>query len=75
MIDWSQCPSVEQHPQRVSGAWVFRGTRLPVSLLFENLQSGASPAQFVEWFDGATAKQVESVLGFVAQESSSMAYA
>ena len=69
MIDWSKCPAVESHPGRVSGAWVFRGSRLPVSALFENLEGGASPAQFVEWFDGVTIEQVREVLNFVKRES------
>jgi uncharacterized protein (DUF433 family) len=70
MIDWSKCSAVERHPERVSGAWVFRGTRLPISTLFENLEKGASPAQFVEWFDGATIDQVRAVLHFVKYEAS-----
>ena len=73
MFDWSKCSEVERNPGRVSGVWVFRGTRLPVSALFENLESGASPAQFVEWFSGASLEQVNAVLKFVAQESSSLA--
>jgi uncharacterized protein (DUF433 family) len=71
MIDWSKCAAVERHPEKVSGEWLFRGTRLPISALFENLEEGASPAQFVEWFDGATLEQVRVVLHFVATESSS----
>ncbi len=54
MIDWSSCPAVERDPERVSGAWVFRGTRAPVAALFENLEDGASAAQFIEWFPGVT---------------------
>src|SRR5881275_527646 len=50
MIDWSSCTEVERDPERVSGAWVFRGTRIPVAGLFENLEDGASAKQFVEWF-------------------------
>jgi uncharacterized protein (DUF433 family) len=73
MIDWSKCEAVERSPERVSGAWVFRGTRLPVSTLFENLEAGASPAQFVEWFDGASIEKVREVLSFVAHESSANA--
>ena len=69
MIDWSKCAAVERHPERVSGAWVFRGTRLPLTSLFENLEEGASPAQFVEWFDGASLEHVRAVLHFVANES------
>jgi uncharacterized protein (DUF433 family) len=70
MIDWSRCSAVERHPERVGGAWVFRGTRLPLASLFENLEEGASPQQFVEWFDGASLEQVRAVLSFVATESS-----
>jgi hypothetical protein len=50
MLDWSQCPAVERSPDRVSGAWVFRGTRVPVVALFENLESGARVEEFLEWF-------------------------
>ncbi len=73
MIDWSKCSAVERHLERVSGAWVFRGTRLPISTLFENLEEGASPAQFVEWFDGATIDQVRTVLHFVKNQASTTA--
>jgi uncharacterized protein (DUF433 family) len=62
MIDWSSCPAVERDPERVSGAWIFRGTRVPVAALFENLEDGASTSQFVEWFPGVTVEQVRSVL-------------
>jgi uncharacterized protein (DUF433 family) len=68
MIDWSQCPAVERSPEKVSGAWVFRGTRVPVRALFENLESGASLSEFVEWFPGVTRGQAEAVL-FHAQQS------
>ena len=62
MIDWSSCHSVERDPKRVSGAWVFRGTRVPVSALFENLEDGAQLSEFIEWFPGVTEKQVREVL-------------
>ena len=62
MIDWSSCPAVERGPERVSGTWVFRGTRVPVAALFENLEDGALVSQFVEWFPGVTPDQVRSVL-------------
>ena len=65
-LDWSQCPAVESIPGKVSGAWVFRGTRLPVSTIFENLEAGASIAEIAEWFD-VTAEQITAVLDFVAQ--------
>ena len=62
MIDGSTCPAVERDPERVSGAWLFRGTRVPVSALFENLEDGASAGQFVVWFPGVTPEQVRAVL-------------
>ena len=65
-LDWSQCPAVESIPGKVSGAWVFRGTRLPVSTIFENLEAGASIAEIAEWFD-VTPEQITAVLDFVAQ--------
>ena len=54
MLDWSQCPAVERVPGKVSGAWLFRGTRVPVSALFENLEDGATVNQFLDWFPGVT---------------------
>ena len=62
MLDWSSCPAVERSPEKVSGAWVFRGTRIPVSALFENLESGARVDDFIAWFPGVTKAQVEAVL-------------
>ncbi len=62
MMDWSQCRAVERSPDRVSGAWVFRGTRVPVTALFENLESGARLEEFLEWFPGVTREQAEAVL-------------
>lgn len=62
MIDWTTCPAVERHPERLSGAWVFRGTRVAVKALFENLESDASIDDFVEWFPGVTREQVLAVL-------------
>ena len=64
MKDWSNCDAVERHSDRVSGAWVFRGTRVPVSALFENLKDGASIEQFLEWFPGVERSQVEAVLDY-----------
>jgi uncharacterized protein (DUF433 family) len=66
MLDWSQCPVVERDPQRVSGAWVFRGTRVPVRALFENLEDGASVDDFWEWFPGVQRAQVAAVLEFAS---------
>jgi uncharacterized protein (DUF433 family) len=62
MFSWSDCGAVERHPQKVSGAWVFRGTRVPVKALFENLEGGARLEDFLEWFPGVTRQQVEAVL-------------
>lgn len=62
MLEWSQCPVVERVPDKVSGAWVFHGTRIPVRALFENLEAGARVDEFLEWFPGVTREQVEAVL-------------
>lgn len=69
MIDWSTCNAVERDPERVSGVWLFRGTRVPVSALFENLEDGALVTQFVEWFPGVTPEQVRAVLDHVARSA------
>jgi len=62
MLDWSQCPTVERVPGKVSGVWVFKGTRVPVKALFENLEEGARVDDFLAWFPGVTREQVEAVL-------------
>lgn len=62
MLDWSQCPAVERASDKVSGAWVFKGTRVPVKALFENLEDGASVDDFLEWFPGVTREHIEAVL-------------
>lgn len=67
MLDWSTCEAVERDPAKLSGAWVFRGTRLPVSALFENLEGGATLDQFLNWFPGVTRTQAESVLEHAAR--------
>jgi uncharacterized protein (DUF433 family) len=66
MLDWSQCPAVESIPGKVSGAWVFRGTRMPVATVFENLEAGASIEDIAEWFD-ITPAQIKTVLEFAAR--------
>lgn len=65
-LDWSQCPAVESVPGKISGAWVFRGTRMPVSTVFENLEAGASIDEIVDWFD-ISREQVVEVLNFAAR--------
>lgn len=67
MIDWTTCTAVERDPDRVSGDWVFRGTRVPVKALFKNLEDGAQVADFVAWFPGVTMEQVRAVLEHAAQ--------
>ena len=67
MLDWNQCPAVERQPGKVSGDWVFSGTRVPVRALFENLEDGARIEDFLEWFPGVQREQVEAVLEHAAR--------
>ena len=60
--NWDCCDAVERDPNKLGGALVFRGTRMPVATLFENLKSGATVDQFLEWFPGTTREQVEAVI-------------
>ena len=66
-IDWSECPAVESIPGKVSGAWVLKGTRMPVSSIFENLEAGANIDDIMEWFDGLNRGQVRAVIEFAAR--------
>ena len=66
-LDWSRCPAVESVPEKASGAWVFRGTRMPVAAVFENLEDGMSIDEIVRLYDGLTREQVQSVLEFTAR--------
>ena len=65
-IDWSQCPAVESIPGKRGGAWVFKDARMPVSTVFENLESEASIEEIMEWFD-VTREQIVAVLEFAAR--------
>jgi len=65
-LDWSQCPAVESIPGKVSGAWVLRGTRTPVKVLFENLEAGMSIEEVIEQFP-VTREQLDSLMAFVAR--------
>jgi uncharacterized protein (DUF433 family) len=65
-LDWSQCSAVESVPGKVSGVWVFRGTRIPVVAVFENLEDGFTIDEIVRMFDGLTRQQVQAVLDFTA---------
>ena len=64
-LDWSQCPAVESIPGKRSGAWVFKGTRMPVATVFENLEAGLSVEEVMEEFS-VTREQINAVLHFAA---------
>lgn len=66
VLDWSRCPAVESIPGKVSGAWVFRGTRTPVSLVFENLEAGMTVEEIVEAFP-VSLQEISAVLEFAAR--------
>jgi uncharacterized protein (DUF433 family) len=67
MLDWSQCSVVERRADKVSGAWLFKGSRVPVKALFENLEGGATIGEFLDWFPGITREQVQAVLAHAEQ--------
>ena len=66
-LDWSQCAAVESVPGKLSGAWVLRGTRMPVATIFQNLEAGASLDDILCWFDGLDREQVKAVIDFAAR--------
>jgi uncharacterized protein (DUF433 family) len=66
-IDWTKCPEVESVPGKMSGAWVLRDTRMPVSGVLENFEAGASTDDIMEWFDGLDRNQVEAVIAFAVR--------
>lgn len=70
MLDWTKCSAVERVPGKVSGAWLFKGTRVPATALFENLEDGATVDNFLEWFPGVTREQAEAVLKHAEQSLS-----
>ena len=67
VLDWSQCSAVERIPGKVSGAWVVRGTRMPVSAIFENLEAGANLDDILQWFDGLNREQIKAIIDFAAR--------
>ena len=69
MIDWNACPAVELSPDLVSGAWVFRGTRVPVVALFKNLEDGVTINEFIELFPGVDLVHARSVLKHIAKST------
>jgi uncharacterized protein (DUF433 family) len=68
MMDWTLCDAVERDREKVSGAWIFRGTRVPVTALFEKLEGGASIDDFLSWFPGGAREQVVAVLEYEAKD-------
>lgn len=66
-LDWSQCAAVERIPGKVSGAWVLRGTRMPVATIFENLEAGANLDDLLGWYDGLDREQVKAVIDFAVR--------
>lgn len=66
-LNWSECDAVERVPGRVSGAWVLRGTRMPVATIFENLQSGANLDDILQWYEGLDRDQVKAVIDFAVR--------
>jgi uncharacterized protein (DUF433 family) len=66
-LDWSDCSAVERSPQKVSGVWVFRNSRVAISALFENLESGVTINDFLELFPGLERNQIEAVLEFATR--------
>lgn len=69
MIDWAACDAVEQDRERYSGAWLFRGTRVPVAALFENLEDDVQLHEFLEWFPGVSLEHVRAVLSHAARSA------
>jgi uncharacterized protein (DUF433 family) len=65
-LDWSHCPAVESVADRRSGEWVFRDTRTPVSVVFDNLEVGASISEIMDWFH-LSREQVVAVIEFAAR--------
>lgn len=66
-LDWSQCQAVESVPGKMSGAWVLRNTRMPVAMIFESLEAGASLDNIMEWYDGLDRDQLKAVIEFAAR--------
>jgi uncharacterized protein (DUF433 family) len=69
MIDWMKCSAVESRPGKLGGAWVFRGTRVPVESLLSALERDLSVEDFLDQFEGVTHEQTRQVLHFLAEES------
>ncbi len=66
-LDWSQCNAVESIPGKLGGAWVFHGTRIPVSVVFENMDDGLTISEIVALYEGLTLQNVHAVLDFACR--------
>jgi uncharacterized protein (DUF433 family) len=66
-LDWSECPAVESVPGKLSGAWVLKGTRMPVSAIFENLEAGANIEDIMQWYEGLDREQLKAVIEFAVR--------
>ena len=66
-LNWSECPEVEAVPGKLSGAWVLRNTRMPVSAILENTAAGATIDDLMEWYDGLDRRQLQAVLAFAIE--------
>jgi uncharacterized protein (DUF433 family) len=67
ILGWSQCPAVESVPGKVSGAWVLKGARMPVTAIFENLEAGANIDDIMQWYEGLDREQVKAVIEFAVR--------
>jgi uncharacterized protein (DUF433 family) len=66
-LDWSQCPEVTRSPEVLGGAWVLKGTRVPIAGIFSNIESGVPIDEIPEIYEGVTVAQARAVLHFAAQ--------
>ena len=66
-LDWSHCAAVESVPGKLSGAWVLKGTRMPVSAIFENLEAGANIDDIMQWYEGLDREQVKAVIEYAVR--------
>ena len=63
-MDWGECAAVDRTPEKLRGVWCFKGTRVPVTALFEHLDQGSTVEEFLEWFPSVGREQVHAVLVF-----------
>ena len=68
-MDWSSCPEAQRNPDKVSGAWVVKGSRVPVQAVIDNARDGFSPEEIAEMFDGLPVERVRAVLRFAGMHA------